>query len=71
MFIATKVCLSRQKKKKKARFCRDKTWANVCRDKSSIIFDVTKTTFNFCDDLLVKGRSYMHQPKSVQLGLWS
>ena len=60
MFVATKVefvatkLLSRQK-------C-------VCRDKTGINFCVTSTTSTYCcDDILVKGRSYMKQPKSVLL----
>ena len=39
--------------------CRDKTWTHFCRAKSGI---------NICvDDMLLKGRSYINQSKSVLL----
>ena len=63
VFVATKL-LSRPKC---ACFCVDKNWTNLYRDKSGINICVTSTRFSCCDDILVKGRGYMNQSKSVLL----
>ena len=55
MFVASNTYLSRQK------------WGCICRGKSGIHICVTSTRFSCCDDILVKGRSYMNQSKSVSL----
>ena len=65
VFVAPEVCLLRQKC---AHFCRDKTWTDLCRAKCGINICVTTTRFgSSSDDILVKGRSYINQSKSVLL----
>ena len=48
-------------------FVASKTGTDFCHAKSGINICVTNTRFNCCDEILVKGRSYKNQSKSVLL----
>ena len=63
VFVATKR-LSRQKC---ACFSRDKNAHVIVATKLGINICVTGTRFSCCDGILVNGRSYMNQSKSVLL----
>ena len=54
--VATKMCMFLSPQN--LDFCRAKSGINIC---------VTSTRFSCCDDILVKGWSYMNQSKSVLL----
>ena len=54
--VATKMCMFLSPQN--LDFCRAKSGINIC---------VTSTRFSCCDDILVKGRSYINQSKSVLL----